>query len=120
MSTEHPEDHPPATGVWDEGLQPERTKLAWQRTALAATACSLVVARMVGQANPILGIVVATLAIACGAGIAWTARQRHRRAVTAVHRETPLPDARHSAWLTALILVAGLGAVAAAAAPLFG
>ncbi|HIT76832.1 MAG TPA: DUF202 domain-containing protein [Candidatus Avipropionibacterium avicola] len=112
-----PEDRPWEQQIWDHGLQPERTKLAWQRTALSATACSLVVARMVGQTHPVVGIVVAAVAILCGAGIARTARRRHWRVVRAVHREDLLPDARSSGWLTALIVATGLGAVALAVIP---
>lgn len=99
--------------VWDAGLQPERTTLAWQRTALAATACSLVAARLIAESHLILGIVVAVLAIGCGAGIALAARQRHQRAVRAVHSNIPVPDARGPFWITALIVVAGGGVAVA-------
>ncbi len=99
--------------VWDIGLQPERTTLAWQRTALSATACSLVAARLIAESRPILGIVMAVLAIGCGVGIALAARRRHQRALRAIHSNIPVPDARGPFWMTALIVIAGGGVTVA-------
>lgn len=119
MSTGHPEDRPWEHGVWDAGLQPERTRLSWQRTALSAAACSLIIARLVGQASPILGIAVAVAAIACGVMISFTARRRLWRSTIAVHGAGRLPDARGFLWMTVLIMVAGAGAVCLALLPVF-
>lgn len=119
MSAGHPEDRPWEHGVWDRGLQPERTRLSWQRTALSAAACSLIIARLVGQTNPFVGITVAVAAIACGVMIAFTARRRLWHSTVAVHGAGHLPDARGFLWLTALIMIAGAGAVLLALLPIF-
>ena len=119
MSVGHPDDRPWEHRVWDAGLQPERTRLSWQRTALSAAACSLIIARLVGHASPFAGIAVAIAAIACGVMIAFTARRRLWRSTIAAHNAGRLPDARGFLWMTALIVVAGAGAVALALLPVF-
>lgn len=117
MTTDDPADRPWEHGVWDTGLQPERTRLSWQRTALSSAACSLIIARLVGEANPYVGITVAVAAILCGIMIALTARRRLWHSTVAAHRSEPLPDARGFVWMTALIMVAGAGAVTLAVLP---
>lgn len=118
MTPSHPADEPWRHGVWDTGLQPERTRLSWQRTALSAAACSLIIARLVGQANPFVGIAVALAAIVCGIMIGVTSRRRLLRSTRAVHLSEPLPDARGFVWMTALIMVAGAGAITLALMPI--
>ena len=99
---------------FDPGLQPERTALAWRRTALALVAGSLAGARLLA---PQLGAGAVLLGLAgAGCGVwAWVAAGRRGRAVErALRRSGDLsagPDA------AALALVAGccllLGASAA-------
>lgn len=104
-----PLDQPWRHGVWDPGLQAERTKLAWQRTALSAAACTLVIARLVWLSNPAIGAVVGVAALVCGAMIGWSASRRSLRSRMAIHRNEQLPDGRVHLWLTVLIIVAGIG-----------
>lgn len=106
-----PLEEPWKHGVWDPGLQAERTKLAWQRTALSSAACALVIARLVWSVHPVLGIVVGVSAIACGVMIGWSASRRSLRSRMAIHRSEGLPDARIHLWLALLIVVAGAGAL---------
>ena len=47
----------------DGGLQPERTRLAWQRTALTGLAALLVVVRLLIAVSPTVGVLVAVLAV---------------------------------------------------------
>jgi len=81
-------DDPP----FDRGLQPERTLLAWRRTALALGVGSLVGARL---ALPVLGAIalVAGLVGACAALAAYLAAsvryRRAHRALTAAAAELP-------------------------------
>ncbi len=61
----------------DTGLQPERTNLAWNRTALAAAACALVMLHVAAER----GWGVATVPAVCTAAVAVTlvllGRPRH-------------------------------------------
>lgn len=110
-----PPEQPWRRGVWDPGLQVERTKLAWQRTALSTVACTLVIARLVWTTHPVLGVIVAAAALGCGGMVGWTASHRDLRARMAIHRDERLPvGARLQLWLTALLVVAGVGAVISA------
>ncbi|MGD7704622.1 DUF202 domain-containing protein [Microlunatus sp. Y2014] len=97
--------------VWDRGLQAERTRLAWGRTGLAVTACTLVIARFVGTVSPVLGVLIAVAAMACGLMISLSSRRRHRRATRATHQSAVLPDARSFGWLSALLCLAGISSV---------
>jgi uncharacterized membrane protein YidH (DUF202 family) len=98
----------------DPGLQPERTMLAWRRTALALVVIAAVATRylavelgpyaaMLGGA----GILLATIALA-------SAHHRFRKVVRGFHaadaREAPLPTAGRTLALTALAALAiGVG-----------
>lgn len=107
MSTEH---HWPEH-TWDRGVQIERTKLAWQRTALSATGCSLVIARFVGVHSIPAGIALGLLAVIGGIAVGTGASRRYRRTVRALHRSDSIPDGRVFALMTGLLLITGLGAL---------
>ncbi|WP_203579687.1 DUF202 domain-containing protein [Microbacterium hibisci] len=104
--------------VFDPGLQPERTELAWRRTALAIGVGSLVALRVLpaaasdsAQAQLLLAPGIAGLAFAV---VLWTlARARHLRVNRALVDDDPrgLPG---SALLFALTLfVVGCGGLSA-------
>ena len=101
----------------DPGLQPERTMLAWRRTALALVVLAAVATRyLAAELGPAaaalggLGILLAAVALA-------SAHARYRRVVrgfrAADAREAPLPTAGRTLAVTALAaLVIGIaGAV---------
>lgn len=101
-----------ADTLFDPGLQPERTLLAWRRTCLALAVGVAVAARLsldaLGPTALLLGIVALALC-----GLAWgAAGRRYRRALQGLQREGTLPTAGGSIALVAL--VACLIAVAAA------
>jgi len=62
----------------DPGLQPERTSLAWQRTAISFVAVSLLFLRSTTQHGPVVAVVVALAAFAA-TWIFFHTRTRLRR-----------------------------------------
>lgn len=81
------------TELFDPGLQPERTDLAWRRSTLSVAVGSLVALRLL---PPVLG--PAGLAVGLGglltAGLIWLlARRRTRRTQQALRQRTTLPGA---------------------------
>ncbi|MFS0216666.1 DUF202 domain-containing protein [Corynebacterium striatum] len=100
--------------MYDVGLQPERTRLSWQRTLLAFALVALVVVRSeIPWSN-------AELAAYVGGGLvcAWLGWRVHRRAAlydAALASRTPLPGAAALAGLAlavsllALLAIVGLG-----------
>lgn len=91
----------------DGGLQPERTRLAWQRTALTALAALLVVIRLLVAVSPTIGVLVAVLALLALIVPVWSAArwQLARRAANETHH-----DGRATVLLAIMV---GLGCVAA-------
>lgn len=99
---------------FDPGLQPERTGLAWQRTALALMVGSLVAARILGElAGPAASLFGFAGAIA-SVVLLLSAHRRygeHHRRLVAEGDRAPLADARLIAYLTVLTSAAGLVAI---------
>ena len=103
--------------LYDPGLQPERTELAWRRTALAIAVGSLISMRvlpvMLGSALWILAGVAGLLV----AGALWiAARARYRAAYRVLSSDgdhAALPDARLLAATTVFAMAVGLVAVTA-------
>jgi putative membrane protein len=70
-----PEDPPRPDSVFDEGLQHERTALAWERTAIASMVAGVLLARY-ATASLHFGFAAVGLAqvVAGGALLLWSAR----------------------------------------------
>lgn len=102
-------DHPGS--VWDSGLQPERTRLAWQRTALALLTAALVVARVVGHHNVPAGIAVAAAACVLAGGIGVLTTRRYLGANRRLSSDRPLQGALIHLLLTGVLVVIGVGAL---------
>ena len=108
----------PVDEIFDPGLQPERTLLAWRRTTLSLAVASAAVVRF---AAPVVGPVVVVAGLVglalCGAAYVGAATQYHRvsgelvaRASTG-HGVMTSPGAACAA-LTAALLLVGAGALA--------
>ena len=104
----------PAPRLFDPGLQPERTALAWQRTGLALSAGSVALGRLL---LPVLGI-SSYLISALGIGLClwlWVHAEGRYRAVNKALLSTPqaaLPGFGKLALLCALLcLLCGLAAL---------
>lgn len=84
-----------APGPFDPGLQPERTELAWRRTALAIAVGSLVSLRIFPLVLPALvagwGVVPGAIGLVT-ACVLWFGARRRQLRTTAWLRST-LPDA---------------------------
>jgi uncharacterized membrane protein YidH (DUF202 family) len=99
------------TDLFDAGLQPERTELAWRRTALALGVGSLIALRMLPAA---LGNPWWTLAGAAGlltAALLWVAARRRYVATTTIllrHGDrAELPGAAVLLMLVGVVTTAG-------------
>ncbi len=99
MSTELP------PGVFDPGLQPERTLLAWRRTCLAFAVGSLVAMRFSAEALGLFAVLIGVVGAGLSAAAYFAATFGYRRAHAALVRDGALV---HSAWPMALATAAAL------------
>ncbi|MEW2461291.1 MULTISPECIES: DUF202 domain-containing protein [Microbacterium] len=102
--------------LYDPGLQPERTELAWRRTALAIAIGSLLSLRVFPLVLPpaagAWGVVPGILGVAT-ACVLWVAARRRQARTTAVLTERatgPLPGGGLPLLLT--VFASGFGVVA--------
>ncbi|MDR5700910.1 DUF202 domain-containing protein [Agromyces aerolatus] len=102
--------------VFDPGLQPERTELAWRRTALALGVGSLIALRILPEVfgdplwalGGIAGVVAAT-------ALWFGARRRYRTITAALDRDgdrAALPDGRMLAAVTVFVVLGGVTGLA--------
>ncbi|MEU7897806.1 DUF202 domain-containing protein [Nonomuraea sp. NPDC049152] len=96
--------------IWDPGLQSERTRLAWVRTAVALSTGGLGAAGLAARAGlgPLL-IAGFALAALCGGVLLVRTASRFRHVQRALHNGDPLdsrPDAL-LAWAGTLCVVTG-------------
>lgn len=94
---------------FDAGLQPERTALAWRRTALAAAVASLAALRILPEVLGLWSLVPAAL----GAGVSFVAlivsQRRYRRIHTTLTTSDSDRVALSGGALPALLAVATFG-----------
>jgi Domain of unknown function (DUF202) len=104
-------------GVWDRGLQPERTALAWRRTGLTLGGAGLLLARVLAPSS----LAAALLAGALGVATAIVTlvvvdrryRSHHRRLVAAAGERVPLAGGGLPAVIAVATLTLGCGAALA-------
>jgi len=97
---------------WDDGLQNERTTLAWVRTALALFGTGALVARHAGRSTVAVALLVASVAAAVG--IILESERRHHWRGHALRAGDPVLAVHHllaTALLTTALAAAGLALV---------
>ena len=110
--------------LFDPGLQPERTALAWRRTGLALTVAALVAMRILPEVLGAWAVVPAGLGLAAAL---WVLIAAHRRHVTA-HRtlvdadtdRVPLPSGALPFAVAVLVVTGGVAAGAVVVATVIG
>lgn len=89
------------THLLDDGLQPERTRLAWRRTCLAVVTGAVVAVRLLPEVMGVLGLAVALVALLGGGGLTVLADRRARQVARMFRRGGPPPGAGALALLAA-------------------
>ncbi|MET8339387.1 DUF202 domain-containing protein [Streptosporangium canum] len=96
--------------LWDEGLQNERTRLAWVRTAALLAVSGLGAAGIGLRAGThLITVVPFALAALCGAVLLARTGVRYQRVQHALHEGSPLDERADAviAWLGTLAAAAG-------------
>ncbi|MFC0533410.1 DUF202 domain-containing protein [Phytohabitans kaempferiae] len=99
--------------LWSPEAQPERTALAWSRTALAS---AVLLCALVRHLLPIHTVVAAALAVVATpvmVAVAVAARARYRDSHRALRGGESLPDGRLAAWSVLLVTLVALAAALA-------
>lgn len=97
--------------VWDPGLQNERNRLAWQRTALSGLACCLVVARLLADTSLPIALVLALSAVISTGFLTWESIRRYRRTHDALFAGHAIGNGLPNLLITALVAITGIAAL---------
>lgn len=101
---------------FDIGLQPERTALAWRRTALALVVAAVVGIRVLPTLLGPWAIIPAGVGIALAVAILvashYRYQQHHERLTTAATDRIALPDGKLPALVVSTTCLAGLACIA--------
>jgi uncharacterized membrane protein YidH (DUF202 family) len=99
------------TGTPDRGAQPERTALAWRRTALSAAGGSLIAARLSAPSLGVVAVAVGVLGAVLAAAVWWSADRRYPPARRSLDEGRPLGTGTGiplAALAAAAVVVGGL------------
>ncbi|GAA4464114.1 DUF202 domain-containing protein [Phytohabitans houttuyneae] len=96
--------------LWSFGAQPERTALAWSRTALAGATLLGVLVRQLLPTHPVAGVALAVVAVPVVVAVVAAARARYRTGRRALRTDRALPDARLAAGCVLLTTLVALAA----------
>lgn len=100
--------------VFDPGLQPERSALAWQRTALAVAVGALVLARILAPSFGMFALGPALVGLAVAGYIATRAKRRyyhHHKILVAHGDRVRLADGALPAVLSLSVVLGGATAL---------
>lgn len=100
-----------STGLFDPGLQPERTRLAWQRTLLSIAVGCVVSMRTLPSIWGPGAFVVGAVGVLGLAVVGWTVRRRIGKVDDALGAGEPLPDGAPFMLVTVLVAGLALGAL---------
>lgn len=107
--------------LFDVGLHPERTALAWRRTALALVTAALVAVRVLPERLGVWAVVPAGIGLIVAVGILVAAHRRHvvvhRTLVAADSDRVPLPSGLLLLTVTVLVIAGGLAAACVVIVP---
>ena len=109
---------PPAAAHNDPGLQPERTDLAWRRTALTLITAACIFLRWVPHYGWFAGTLV-TASLVVALGIALTQRRRYHHHAGGIGGAVMTANVRATAAIAgSVVVLAGLGIYAVLFLPL--
>jgi hypothetical protein len=101
--------------IFDPGLQPERTELAWRRTALSLGIGSLIALRLLPVAFGNAILAWAGVMGLCASAFFWlSARRRYETATGGLHRygdRAALPGATPLLALASFVAAAGIAVI---------
>jgi len=103
-----PTDPVEVAEVWDEGLAPQRTQLAWGRTGLAVAVALAVLARRAWELGG--GLAVAALVVVGAGGLVWLLGMRTSRDLHLHMEPHGLVGARAFGMVTVGTLLLAVGA----------
>jgi uncharacterized membrane protein YidH (DUF202 family) len=83
------------------GVSRERTALAWTRTSLALMAAALVAGKITLDRLGALAVALSAIAVPLAAALSIASMRRYRASL----RDSPIPDGRLPALVSALLLV---------------
>ncbi|MEV0398062.1 DUF202 domain-containing protein [Polymorphospora rubra] len=100
----------PNARVWSPEAQPERTALAWSRTALASAVLLCALVRHLLPIHPVVAAALAVVATPVLVAVAVAARARYRDSHRALRGGELLPDGRLAVWCALLVTLVALAA----------
>ena len=95
----------------DQGVQNERTSLAWVRTALGLAGAALLAGRLAMIRHTPWAVGAAVAAAVLAAGVLGWSHDRYRRAARLVREERPVDHALPALLLTLAVALVGVLAV---------
>ena len=95
--------------VFDAGLQPERTALAWRRTALSLFVGSIVAVRILPEVLGGWAVILGLVGVAAAGALLWAVHRRyltHHRMLTERGDRSPLAGGRLIGAMTLFCVLA--------------